>query len=238
MAHRLPRLKHTQQGRVQARQRPSYDTRSAGTNAHTAPAGAAAALGCPSMNLDRSPPQCALTKERLELLRQLDDWFDTPMLVLAFAWLALLVVELVWGLTPLLETIGTAIWAVFLLDFALRFALAPGKLAFLRQRWLTAVAHPAGEVQPSDQRWSAWPGHALKRPLSSLFSSQVPLAWVSGALVVAVGLSFWLLSQHGVRDMAAYRLEFPPMEKGRDRPQPASEHATDGQAVRTIIWGD
>jgi hypothetical protein len=36
------------------------------------------------------------------------------MLVLAFAWLALLVVELVWGLTPLLETIGTAIWATFL----------------------------------------------------------------------------------------------------------------------------
>lgn len=52
----------------------------------------------------------------------------------------LLVVELVWGLTPLLETIGTAIWAAFLLDFGLRFVLSPGKLAFLRQRRLTAVA--------------------------------------------------------------------------------------------------
>ena len=92
------------------------------------------------MSLDRSPPQCALTKERLELLRQIEGWLDTPMLVLAFAWLALLVVELIWGLTPLLETVGAAIWAVFLLDFALQFALAPGKLAFLRQRWLTAVA--------------------------------------------------------------------------------------------------
>ena len=87
---------------------------------------------------------------------------------------------------------------------------------------IAAVAHPAGEVQPPDQRWSAWPGHALKRPLSSLFSSQVPLAWVSGALVVAVGLSFWLLSQHGVRDMAGHRLESPSMEKGRERPQPSA----------------
>ena len=94
----------------------------------------------PFMRLHRPPSQCALTKERLELLRQLEPWLDAPMLVLAFAWLVLLVVELVWGLTPLLETIGTAVWSAFLLDFGLRFALSPGKLAFLRQRWLTAVA--------------------------------------------------------------------------------------------------
>jgi voltage-gated potassium channel len=82
------------------------------------------------MGFDRPPLQCALTKERLELLRQLEDWLDTPLLVLAFARLALLAVELVWGLAPLLETIGTAIWAVFVLDFALLCALAPGKRAF------------------------------------------------------------------------------------------------------------
>ena len=103
---------------------------------------------------------------------------------------------------------------------------------------IAAVAHPTGEVQPPDQRRAAWPGHALKRTLSSLFPSQVPLAWVSGALVVAVGLSFWLLSQHGVGNMAGYRWEFPPVEKARERPQPSSEDATDGHAVRTIIWGD
>jgi hypothetical protein len=56
---------------------------------------------------------------------------DTPMLVLAFAWQVLLVVERVWGLTPLLETIGTAIWATFLVDLGLRFAMSPGKFAFL-----------------------------------------------------------------------------------------------------------
>lgn len=103
---------------------------------------------------------------------------------------------------------------------------------------IAAVAHPAGEVQPPDQRWSPWPGHALKRTLSSLFPLQVPLAWVGGALVVMVGLSLWLLSQHGMKDMAGYRLEFPPTETARERPQPSSERAIDDQAVRTIIWGD
>ena len=108
---------------------------------------------------------------------------------------------------------------------------------------IAAVAHPAGEVQPPDQRRLGWPGHTLKPTLSSLFPAQAPLAWVSGTLVVAVGLSFWLLSQHGVRDMADYQLEFPPMRGESERPQSSSEHVTDDhttddQAVRTIIWGD
>jgi hypothetical protein len=103
---------------------------------------------------------------------------------------------------------------------------------------IAAVARPAGEVRPPDQRRPTWPEHALKRTLSSLFPSQAPLAWVSGALAVAVGLSFWLLSQHGVRDMAGYRWESPPIETGLERPQPSSERATNGHAVRTVIWGD
>ena len=103
---------------------------------------------------------------------------------------------------------------------------------------IAAVVHPAGEVQPPDQRRLGWPGHALKPTRPSLFPPQAPLAWVSGTLVVAVGLSFWLLSQYSVRDMAGYQLEFPPTRGESERPQPSSEHTTDAQAVRTIIWGD
>jgi voltage-gated potassium channel len=47
------------------------------------------------------------------------------MLVLSFLWLGLVLVELVWGTSELLEVFGTAIWAVFILEFLLRFALAP-----------------------------------------------------------------------------------------------------------------
>jgi voltage-gated potassium channel len=79
-------------------------------------------------------------RQRWRTLRQLEQWLEGPMLVLSFVWLALLLVELVWGESQLFETLGTAIWAAFLADFLLRFALAPGKLRFLRGDWLTLVA--------------------------------------------------------------------------------------------------
>jgi voltage-gated potassium channel len=47
-----------------------------------------------------SPP--TLDQERSEILQQLDNWLETPMLVLGITWLGLFVVDLVWGLTPLL----------------------------------------------------------------------------------------------------------------------------------------
>lgn len=81
-----------------------------------------------------------LENERWELLRQLEEWLETPMVVLGFVWLALLVVEFTGGLTPLLETVGLAIWGIFVLDFALRFALAPDKPAYFKSEWLTALA--------------------------------------------------------------------------------------------------
>ena len=45
----------------------------------------------------KAPGKEALERERYELLQRLEDWLETPMLILAFAWLALLVVELIWG---------------------------------------------------------------------------------------------------------------------------------------------
>jgi len=81
-----------------------------------------------------------LNHERNEVLQKLEDWLETPMVVLGFVWLALLVVELAWELSPLLETIGTAIWIIFILDFALKLTLAPDKVAYLKSSWLTAIA--------------------------------------------------------------------------------------------------
>lgn len=61
------------------------------------------------------------------------------MLVLGFGWL-LLGVELLWGLTPALELLGTVIWLIFILDFLLKFVLAPHKLAFLKQNIITLIS--------------------------------------------------------------------------------------------------
>ena len=84
------------------------------------------------------PP--AVDRAREELLEQLDDWLETPMVVLGLVWLGLLVAEFVWGLSPLLERTGTVIWGIFILDFVLKFALAPDKLRYLKDNWLTALA--------------------------------------------------------------------------------------------------
>ena len=78
--------------------------------------------------------------ERESALHQLEDLLEGPMVVLGFVWLLLLVVELVRGIGPILQAAGTAIWVAFILDFVLRFALAPDKWRYLRQNALTAVS--------------------------------------------------------------------------------------------------
>lgn len=89
---------------------------------------------------DKRPDHEELDRERFELLRLVEDKLELPMVALGLFWLVLLVVELVRGLTPTLEAIGTAVWVVFILDFLLKFTLAPKKLAYVRQNWLTVVA--------------------------------------------------------------------------------------------------
>lgn len=86
------------------------------------------------------PDQEALNRERYKLLRRLDHWLETPMLILAFAWLALLIGELVWGESLAFEIIGTIIWIIFILNFVLEFILAPHKTVYLRRNWLTVIS--------------------------------------------------------------------------------------------------
>ncbi len=82
----------------------------------------------------------ALENERLELLQELNEWLEVPLIVLGFVWLGLLVWELGWGISPLLSSLGTLIWIIFIVDFAVKFTLAPRKLAYLRQNWLIALS--------------------------------------------------------------------------------------------------
>jgi voltage-gated potassium channel len=79
-------------------------------------------------------------RERWETLDVLDNWLRLPMLALSFIWLVLVLWELSQGSSSLLESFGTLIWAVFILEFLLRFTLAPEKGPFLRRNWLTIIA--------------------------------------------------------------------------------------------------
>lgn len=78
--------------------------------------------------------------ERLEILHQLEDWLETPMFVLSFIWLALFVVESIWSISPFLEAVSNIIWIIFIVDFAIKFILAPKKIEYLKTNWLTAIA--------------------------------------------------------------------------------------------------
>lgn len=89
---------------------------------------------------EQDPGEEALAHERYELLQRLEDWLETPMLILAFVWLALLVGELILGESLAFEVIGTIIWVIFIIHFAVEFILAPRKATYLRNNWLTALS--------------------------------------------------------------------------------------------------
>jgi voltage-gated potassium channel len=81
-----------------------------------------------------------LDLERYELLRQIEDWSDLPLAILGFVWLALLIIELIWGLTPVTETATILIWIIFILDFAIEIIIAPDRKAYLKNNWLMVIA--------------------------------------------------------------------------------------------------
>ncbi|MEO8289029.1 MAG: ion transporter [Chloroflexota bacterium] len=89
---------------------------------------------------DSNRAKSVLNDERLAVLEQVEEWLDVPMLVLGFAWLLLFVVEVIWGLGRLLQTVSNVIWAIFVIDFLIRFTLAPFKLRYLKSNWLTAIS--------------------------------------------------------------------------------------------------
>jgi voltage-gated potassium channel len=78
--------------------------------------------------------------ERQSILRRIQHWLEIPMLVLAFVWLALFVVEIIWGLNPFLEICGYIIWGLFFLEFVIGITVAPRKKTYLKQNWLKLIA--------------------------------------------------------------------------------------------------
>jgi voltage-gated potassium channel len=81
-----------------------------------------------------------LSKERNNLLHSFEKLLEGPMIFLGFTWLALLIIELVWGLNRTLEYLSLFIWFVFIIDFVIKLILAPSKVQFLKMNWLTAIS--------------------------------------------------------------------------------------------------
>jgi voltage-gated potassium channel len=92
------------------------------------------------MDQQALPSPKRVARVRHTLLEQLQAWLELPIMVLAFIWLVLFIVEVVWGLNPVLQYAGYVIWIIFILDFALELWLSPHKADYLKQNWLSAVA--------------------------------------------------------------------------------------------------
>lgn len=93
---------------------------------------------------ERSAGKSALDGERDDLLDQIHDLLDPLMVGLGLLFLVLLLVDLS-GL-PLrpdearwLNRALTAIWIAFVVDFAVRFLVAPAKGRYLRANWFNAL---------------------------------------------------------------------------------------------------
>ena len=81
-----------------------------------------------------------IVNERREMLGRLEDWLEMPMLLLSVVWLGLFVVEMIWGISPFLDAASNVIWAIFWIDFAIKFTLSPDKWEYLKSNWLTVLS--------------------------------------------------------------------------------------------------
>jgi voltage-gated potassium channel len=62
------------------------------------------------------------------------------MLLLSFVWFLVIIAELTYGLNPLLLNLGTSLWALLVVHFALRLGAAPDRIAFLKRNGLFVLA--------------------------------------------------------------------------------------------------
>lgn len=81
-----------------------------------------------------------LQQERMDLLSQINELLDFPLLLLSIIWLILIIVDFVYGLSPLLQTASMIIWGVFIADFFIELYIAPKKKIYLKENWPVALS--------------------------------------------------------------------------------------------------
>ena len=111
-----------------------------------------------------------ISTQRSVLLRNLGRATDNLFIGLALLWIVLTIVELLGDLTPALEVALNVIWALFVLDFLVKFTVAPKKVVFLRSQWiiLLSLLLPAFRLLRVLRAFTALRAISLVRVLASL----------------------------------------------------------------------
>ena len=86
---------------------------------------------------DTSGHDAGLATALQERVQRIDSALQLPMALLGLVWLALLIAEFGYGVSGWVTWASYAIWAVFIAEFMVRFAVAPRKGEFLRNNWFT-----------------------------------------------------------------------------------------------------
>jgi len=90
-----------------------------------------------SPKTERAMKQIALAYPSLSAFEKK---LELPMLFVTFAWLFVLIIELVYGTNSALSAFGTSIWALFILYFGLRLTISGARRSFLRKNWIVVLA--------------------------------------------------------------------------------------------------
>ncbi len=106
---------------------------------------------------------------RPSFLKTLPRTLERPMLLLSFLWFLVIITKLVNGTSPLLLSLGTVLWALFVIYFGLRLAIVPDRVIFMKRNWLfvLAILVPVLRFFPFLQRLP------LARALTATFGMQV-----------------------------------------------------------------
>jgi len=90
--------------------------------------------------------------QREALLLRIQRLTELPLLVLAFAMIPLLVGPLIWDLSTGQEALFTAldtfIWAIFAVDQAIKIAVSPHRVVYLRRHWLEVLVVAVPFLRP------------------------------------------------------------------------------------------
>ena len=127
-------------------------------------------------------PQAKINRLRFRLLETYNRSTDKLMVGLALVWMGLLIADFVGEISRPLQILSNTIWALFAVDFAIKFAIAPKKTEFVRTHWLTLISLvvPALRAFRIVQALSALRALSLLRFLTSLNRTMGALAHTMG----------------------------------------------------------
>jgi voltage-gated potassium channel len=133
-----------------------------------------------------------IDNERWDVLHQLEDWLETPMVVLSFMWFVVVIVELVWGAARYLEVFGTIIWVVFIAEFFLRLVLAPGMNALRKSLGRRGVGYVVATTAVVALLGAA--GMLVFEPAGEVeggFTGYPDALWWTAMLLTTMGSQYW-----------------------------------------------